>query len=217
MSQQKKIKGIIGIAGIVAAVLFVVLLIVGIIYKGGILSKTLLIVISVLCLALAAELAYLYILLGDTKPNYFLFDPNTNRNLSAQKLTFQLVNSRMNKYLSGFASSEGKIWTEGVFDNTELEIDETFKPLIGYKLLFDLAERDFDAGWKCFDMSSDKTVDFIASAIEMNGEDEVAKNIRDLKAVKPTNLKYVRDYLVSNRKYLQTKMYQYVVANIDKF
>ena len=217
MSQQKKIKGIIGIASIVAAVLFVVLLVVGIIYKGGILSKTLLIVISVLCLALTAELLYLYILLGDTKPNYFLFDPNTNRNMSAQKLNFQLVNSRMNKYLSGFASTEGKIWTEGVFDNPELDIDETFKPLIGYKLLFDLAERDFDAGWKCFGLASDTTVHFIASAIEMNGEDEVAKNIRDLKAVKPTNLKYVRDYLVSNRKYLQTKMYQYVVGNIDKF
>lgn len=217
MSQQKKIKGIIGIASIVAAVLFVVLLVVGIIYKGGILSKTLLIVISVLCLALTAELLYLYILLGDTKPNYFLFDPNTNRNMSAQKLNFQLVNSRMNKYLSGFASSEGKIWTTGVFDNPGLEVDEAFKPLIGYKLLFDLAERDFDAGWKCFDMASDATVAFIASAIEMNGDDEVAKNIKDLKAVKPTNLKYVRDYLVSNRKYLQTKMYQYVVGNIDKF
>ena len=217
MSQQKKIKGIIGIASIVAAVLFVVLLVVGIIYKGGLLSKTLLIVISVLCLALTAELLYLYILLGDTKQNYFLFDPNTNRNISAQKLTFQLLNSRMNNYLSGFASSEGKIWTEGVFDNPSLELDEAFKPLIGYKLLFDLAERDFDAGWKCFDMASDTTVDFIASAIEMNDEGEVAKNIRDLKAMKPTNLKYVRDYLVSNRKYLQTKMYQYVAENIDKF
>ena len=195
----------------------IVLLVVGIIYKGGILSKTLLIVISVLCLALTAELLYLYILLGDTKQNYFLFDPNTNRNIPAQKLTFQLVNSRMNKYLSGFASSEGKIWTEGVFDNPSLELDEAFKPLIGDKLLFDLAERDFDAGWKCFDMASDTTVDFIASAIEMNDEGEVAKNIRDLKATKPTNLKYVRDYLVSNRKYLQTKMYQYVAENIDKF
>ena len=217
MNQQKKIKMIIGIAAIVAAVLFLVLLVVGIVYDGGALAKTLLIIISLLCLALAAELGYLYLLIGDTKPNYFLFNTKTNRNMSVQKLNFQVVNARMNKYLSGYAPSEGKIWTEGVFDSPELEMEEHFKPLVAYKLLFDLAERDFDAGWKCFDISSDATVDFIASAIEMNGETEMAKNLKELKANKPTNLKYVRDYLVGNRKYLQGKMFRYVVDNIDKF
>ena len=217
MNQQKKIKMIIGISAIVSAVLFLTLLIVGIVYDGGALSKTLLIMISVLCLALAAELGYLYLLIGDTKPNYFLFNSNTNRNMSASKLTFQLINARMNKFLSGYAPSEGKIWTDGVFDSPELKMDDRFKPVVAYKLLFDLAERDFDAGWKCFELSSDATVNFIASGIEMNGEAEMAKTLREFKANKPTNMKYVRDYIVGNRKYLQGKMFRYVVDNIDKF
>ena len=45
MNQQKKIKMIIGISGIVSAVLFLALLIVGIVYDGGALSKMLLIMI----------------------------------------------------------------------------------------------------------------------------------------------------------------------------
>lgn len=217
MNQQKKIRMIIGIAALVAVVLAIVLLVVGILYSGGVLAKTLLIVISVVVLLLAFELGYLFMLFGDTKPNYFLFNSKTNRNMSVQKLTFQILNVRMNRYLAAYAPSEGKIWTDRVLDNPYIEMDEAFKPLVGYKLLFDLAERDFDAGWKCFDLASDDTVEFIAAAIELNGEADIAKNLRELKAVKPTNLKHVRDYLVGNRKYLQSKMFKYAVENIDKF
>ena len=96
-------------------------------------------------------------------------------------------------------------------------MDEAFKPLVSYKLLFDLAERDFDAGWRCFDLASDATVEFICSALDFSGDAELAKNLRDFKSVKPTNMKYVRDYLVANRKYLQSRMFGYTVDNIDKF
>lgn len=214
---QKKIRLIVGIASIVAAILFVVLLVVGIVYDGSGLAKALLIIISVLVLALAAELGYLFLLFGDTKPNYFLFNSKTNKNIAVQKLTFQTINVRMNRYLAAYAPSEGKIWTDRVFDNPYLEMDDAFKPLVGYKLLFDLAERDFDAGWRCFDLASDETVNFIASAIELNGETDMASALREFKAIKPTNLKHVRDYLVGNRKYLQSKMFRYTVDNIDLF
>ena len=217
MDQQKKVRLIVGIASIVAAVLFVVLLVVGIVYDGSGLAKALLIIISVLVLALAAELGYLFMLFADTKPNYFLFNSKSNRNISVQKLTFQTINVRMNRYLAAYAPSEGKIWTDRVFDNPYLEMDDSFKPLVAYKLLFDLAERDFDAGWKCFDLASDDTVEFIAAALEMNNDNEIAKNIRQLKLNKPTNLKYERDYLVGNRQYLQKKMFKYTVDNIDMF
>ncbi len=216
MSQQKT-KLIVGIASIIAAILFVVLLVVGIIYDGGTLSKVLLIVISVLVLALSAELAYLFFLFDDSKPNYFLFNPQTNRNISVQKLTFQAINVKMNRYLSQFAPSEGKIWTERVLDNPYLDMDESYKPLVAYKLLFDLAERDFDAGWKCFELASDETVSFIASSIEINGDKEMAKTLVQFKSTKPTNMKHVRDYLVGNRKYLQSKIFRYTVDNINKF
>ena len=217
MNQQKKTRMIIGIAALVAVVISITLLVVGILYSGGIFAKILLILISAAVLLLAAELGYFFMLFGDTKPNYFLFNSKTNRNMSVQKLTFQVLNVRMNRYLAAYAPSEGKIWTDRVLDNPYLEMDDAFKPLVGYKLLFDLAERDFDAGWKCFDLASDETVEFIAAAIEMNGEADIAKNLRELKETKPTNLKHVRDYLVGNRKYLQSKMFKYTVENIEKF
>ena len=100
MKQQEKIKLIVGIGAIVAAILAIVLLIVGIIYNGGNLAKVLIFVISFFVLALAAELGYLFMLFGNTKANYFLFNPKTNRNIAPQKLTFQIINIRMNRYLT---------------------------------------------------------------------------------------------------------------------
>ena len=97
MKQQEKIKLIVGIGAIVAAILAIVLLIVGIIYNGGTLAKVLIFVISFFVLALAAELGYLFMLFGNTKPNYFLFDAKLNKNMSPQKLTFATINVKMNR------------------------------------------------------------------------------------------------------------------------
>jgi len=218
MDQQSKTKNILMIGAVLAAVLGIVLLIVGIIYDGNAVAKVLLILISVLVIALAAELAYLMLLFGEgAKPNYFLYNSKTQRNESLQKLSFQMINSRMNRFLSGYAPSEGKIWTDRVLDNPYLEMESVYKPLVAYKLLYDLAERDMEAGWKCFDLASDETVEFMAIALDMNADQQFATNLRQFKSNKPTNMKAVRDYLVANQKYLQNKMYHYVVDHIDEF
>ena len=128
-----------------------------------------------------------------------------------------MINSKMNRYLSGFAPSEGKIWTDRVLDNPYLEMEAVYKPLVAYKLLYDLAERDVDAGWKCFDYASDDTVEFLAAALEMNGDTQFAGKLRQFKQSKPVNLKYVRDYVVANQRYLQSKIQRYVVDHIDEF
>lgn len=208
---------ILGIASGVGAAVAVALLIVGITYSGGTLVKVLLFVTAFLVLLLAGEIFYLFMLTRDTKPNYFLFNSKTNRNIPVQKLTFADVNSRMNKYLSTYAPSEGKLWTDRALDNPYIDMDTNFRPIVAYKLLYDLAEFDSEAGWKCFLLASDETVEFIANGLEQNAESEMAKTIKQLKASKPLNLKYVRDYLVGNRKYIQRKMFKYVTDNIDEF
>ncbi|MBO7310030.1 MAG: hypothetical protein J6U86_01395 [Clostridia bacterium] len=216
---RKKFDLILKIACVCFAVIAVVLFVFGIVYDGDhLLTKILMIVVALLSLALAGELAYLvwFSDKGDA-PNYFLYDSNTKKNVSVDKLTFGIVSKRMDRYFANYAPSEGKLWTDGVLDTPDINMEEAFKPLIAYKLLFDLADRDMEKGWKCFEMASYQTVDFICSAIEMNGEAEVAGNIRKMKQVQPFQIRYIRDYLVSNKDYLQTKMMMYVRDNIEKF
>ena len=216
---QKKLNLILTIAAAVFAVLFVALLICGIAIEFTYtFTKVMMIIVAIVSLALAAELAFIVWFGGKgDKPNYFLYDASTKKNVSVDKLTVQVINRRMERYFSEFAPSEGKLWTDAILENPELDMEDAFKPLVAYKLLFDLADRDIENGWKCFEMASPATVDFICRGLEMNGENEIAGNLRKMKAIVPFQVKYVRDYLVSNANYLQTKMLMYVRDNIEKF
>ncbi|MBE6536101.1 MAG: hypothetical protein E7677_05715 [Ruminococcaceae bacterium] len=216
---QKKLNLILTIVAAVFAALFVALLVCGLVIDFTYtVTKIMMIVVALVSLALAAELAFLVWFGGKgDKPNYFLYDASTKKNVGAEKLTLQVVNRRMDRYFSEFAPSEGKLWTDGILEDPDLDMEDAFKPLVAYKLLIDLADRDVEKGWKCFEVASAATVEFVCSSLEMNGETEIAGNLRKMKAIVPFQVKYVRDYLVSNANYLQTKMLMYVRDNIEKF
>ena len=216
---QKTLKLILTILSAVFAVVFLVLLICGIaIDFDYVITRVLMISAAVFSIALAGELGFLawFGIKGD-KPNYFLYDAKSMTNVSVEKLNLQVINRRMDRFFSEYAPSEGKLWTDGILDDPALEMPVEFKPLVAYKLLFDLADRDMEKGWKCFELATPETVDFICRGLEMNGEDEIAGNLRKMKAIQPFQTRYVRDYLVSNSSYLQTKMLMYVRENIEKF
>ncbi len=215
---QNKLKMIFGIGSIAAAVVAIVLFFVSLfaIEDVAFLEVTLY-VSAALCLALAVEFGYMFFVEKDSTPNYFLYHAQSKRNIPVQKLNFQIVNGRMNRYLSGYASSEGKLWTDRVFDNPYLEMESKFKPAVAYKLFYDLAERDAEPGWKCFEIASDETVEFLCVALEQNNDHDMAKTIRMMKKANPINMKQVRDYIVNNRNYLKSKLYRYIYDHIQLF
>jgi len=217
---QNKLKLFFGIGAIVFAVLFVVLLLVGIFAipaATALLVKILVIIISVLCLLIGLELGYMYLIENESAPNYFLYNNQTKRNIPVQKLNFQIINGRMNRFLAGYAPSVGKLWTDRVLDNPYLEMEDKFKPAVAYKLLYDLAEKDTEVAWHCFELASEETVEFLCIALEMNDDGEIAKNLRQMKNAEPLNIKCVRDYLVNNRNYLKGKLCRYIYDNIRLF
>ena len=214
---RNTLKIALSVATVFFSIVAIVLLVLGLTLDISTLPKVILIIVSILALALGVELGYFVYLLIDKKPNYFLYNPQTKRNISVQKLTFQNVNSRMNRFLSGYATSEGKIWNDRVFDDPYLEMESEFKPLVAYKLLFGLADKDAEAGWRCLENASDDTIAFICKGLRANNDNEFAMAIENVMAQKPVNIKVIRDYLVRNRKYMQNKMFKYVLENIDKF
>lgn len=214
---QKKINLLLIIAAAFFAVLAIILFVFGIIYDRGALVKALLIVASVLVLALAAELAYLFLLSRNVVPNYFLFNPSLNANIPAEKLTFEMIDMRMNKYLSGFAKNEAKLWVDGVLEARAADINPKFKPIVSYKLLFDIAENDSETAWKCFLLASDMTVQYIAEGLAENNDNDMAASILQLKSTKPVNMQQTREFLVSNKKYIKKQLFEYVTNNIEKF
>ena len=132
-------------------------------------------------------------------------------------MDFNVINRKLNGYLRTLAASEGKLWTDRILENSYTSIEDKFKPAVAYRLLFGLADKDMDQGWKCFELASVETVEFVCKALDSNGDTEVSRTLRHLKAANPINLKYVRDYLVNNKSYLRTKLCNYVYDNISQF
>ena len=215
---REKLKILLIVLSGVFAALFIGLLIFGILFDAEfVVTKVLVIALSVVSLALAGEMFFLYILFKDTKPNFFLYDTSIKSNVSVDKLAFSTINTRMNSYFSRYASSEGKIWTEGILDNPDLDMSDVFKPIVAYKLLLDLAVMDKEIGWKCFELATVETVEFICRALDDNNDAEFAAMVREYKAANPVNTFALRELLVGNKVYLKKKMYKYVCANIDSF
>jgi hypothetical protein len=181
------------------------------------LPRVILIIVALLALLLSVELGYFTYLLIDKNPNFFLYNTQTKRNISVQKLTFQMINSRMNRFLSGYATSEGKFWNDRVLDNPYLDMEDKFKPLVAYKLLYGLASNDAEAGWRCLENASDDTIAFICKALRANGDNEFAGTIESIMKQNSVNIKMIRDYLIRNKKYIQNKMFRYVCENIESF
>ena len=96
-------------------------------------------------------------------------------------------------------------------------MEDKFKPAVAYKLLYDLAERDAEQGWRCFEVASEETVEFLCASLELNYDTDMARTLRQMKNSQPLNLKYVRDYIVKNKDYLKNKLYHYVYDNIQLF
>ncbi len=215
--KQDKIKLIMTIACICFAVLAVIFLISGIIYSGDhVFTKVILFVIAVISIIASGELAYLvWFGKGGETPNFFLFNNSKKVNISVEELSDKRINEKMMEYFSDFASSEGKLWTENILENSEIE--NHFKPAVAYKLLYDLAVLDKEAGWKCFDLASITTVEFIASALEQNGDVDMAGYIRQFKQVQILNVPQFREFIISNKDYLGLRLCSYVRENISKF
>ena len=140
---RKKAKIIVGVAAIAAFVISIVLLCVVLFAGLEAPASIMLGIVAGLSFLLSLEIGYFFLLNKDAAANYFLYDHATKKNVSVQKLNFGVVNARTGRYLSSFAASEGKIWNDRVLDTTE--IDPEFKPLVAYKLLFSIADKDVDA------------------------------------------------------------------------
>ena len=214
---RNKLKIAFGVGAALFLVVGIVLMVLSFALDLSTLPQIALIIVSVLCIALAGEFGYFTFLMIDTRPNYFLFSSQAKRNMSVQKLTFQVINSRMNRFLSGYASSEGKLWNDRVLDNPYLEMPEEFRPLVAYKMLYGLAEKDSEAGWLCLENASEETVIFICRGLELNGDTSFSSSFGSMMSERPANIRMVRDYLVKNKRYIQSKMTKYVIENIDRF
>ena len=215
---KKNLSLIVGIAGAIAFVGAVLIFIFSVL-QGDATYKIVMGVIAAVLLLAFAGLAAVYILLGiDREPNFFLQDRERKRNMPVEKLTFTHVNERLNFLLTTVSQSAEELWTENVLENElKLGYRRVYRPLIAYKMLYDLADKNVDTYWSYLENASIRTVDSIVSALEQAGETEFPKVLRHIKDNFSDDPAKLRTFVSGNVKFLRAHIMAYVKKNIEQF
>lgn len=182
-------------------------------------KKVLQIIIGILMIADGGLLLTIVVMKSAEAPNFFLYDRATERNIDVRDLTFQQVNARMSMYMRQISESGRQIWDENIIGSDREELGEGgfFKPLVAYKMLYDLTVVENEDIWMLFTTSNPEVVKSLSDALTMNGDSEMGSTLIYLRENCAGDTEKPKEFITSNQKYIQSKMLKYVKANIEKF
>lgn len=190
--------------------------------NAAVFFKVCYVIIAIFCILMGLGVLFTLYLSRDNDPHFFLYDTKTQRNIPAEELTFDRVNSRMTYFLTTLSTSQEKLWADNVLadDGTgRFGIKDIYKPLTAYKMLYDLTEIDRPEGWSLFLNATPATLNSLLNALEANGEDAMAKALHHAynSASGSDDIEWLRDFLTGNAKYLRRRMLSYVQKNLEWF
>ena len=218
MNLQKNLPTLMKILGIISFVGAILVFAIALPQADAGYKKVLSSVIGVLLLLLTLLIAYYLYISRDAEPNFFLFDRNKKRNIPVEDLTFKIVNDRMNFFLTLVCENAVQLWQNGVLENeSRLGYRRVYRPLLAYKMLFDLSERNVPVYWELLFNATPETVASICSALEQAGEKEMVKAFRYVMEHYRATPEKIQDFVQGNNRYIRGRMIAYVKRNIELF
>ena len=183
--------------------------------------KVMFVIFGIVLILLGCSLAfYAALTSNDDAANFFLYDSRTKSNMPLEELTFDVVDKKMTYVMTKLVANASKVWTENLFaSNAEFfdEEGEIFRPLIAYKVLYDLSERANESIWNLYLMADTAIINSIVDALDDNSDDELGKAFKFLHKNASGDYERTEKFLADNQKYIQNKMLKYVKLNISKF
>ena len=184
--------------------------------------------VSVMATLLAVELLltgvailFFAFLAHDGDANFFLYDRKTQKNIAEEDLTFDRINSRMGYYMTLISSSQEQMWTKNVLASENIRFGQNgvYKPLVAYKMMYDLIELDRPEIWELFTGADAAVISTLCRVLASCGEREMADTLLDAYegAESIDDIEWVRDFVIGNAKYLRRRMREYVLKNIEEF
>lgn len=181
-------------------------------------KRVLTIVIAALMLLMTLLIVYYLYVTRDAEPNFFLFDRTKKKNISVDHLTFQIVNERMSFFQTLVCNSPEQLWQNDILDNNvKMGYRKVFRPLLAYKMLYDLADKDIAAYWDLLLHASPETIASLCSALEQGGEKDMVKAFRYIMENQRENPAKIKEFVTGNMRYIRGRMLGYIKRNIELF
>lgn len=215
---KKKLPTIMLVASIVCLVGGILILAIPVAFADAVYKRVIGAIIAILMILLALLAAFYWWLCRDKEPNFFLFDRQKKRNISIDELNFTIVNERLSFLLTAVSRSMEELWNEDVLENElKLGYRKVYRPLIAYKMLYDLADKNIDSYWSYLENASPETVQSIAKALEQAGETEMVKVFRFIMDNYRNEPAKIRNFVSGNLKYIRGRIMAYIKHNIEMF
>lgn len=206
------------VASIVCLVGGILILAIPVAFADAVYKRVIGAIIAILMILLALLAAFYWWLCRDKEPNFFLFDRQKKRNISIDELNFTIVNERLSFLLTAVSRSMEELWNEDVLENElKLGYRKVYRPLIAYKMLYDLADKNIDSYWSYLENASPETVQSIAKALEQAGETEMVKVFRFIMDNYRNEPAKIRNFVSGNLKYIRGRIMAYIKHNIEMF
>lgn len=218
MNLKKQLPLILAIVGILSFVGAILILCFALPRADATYKRVLEIIISCLMLLLSLLILYYLYITRDAEPNFFLFDRARKRNIPVEDLTFTIVNERMSFFLTMVCESAEQLWQDNVLESDrKLGYRRVYRPLLAYKMLYDLADKNIAAYWNLLLTATPATVDSLCSALEQGGEKEMVKAFRYIMENYRENPEKIKDFVCGNMRYIRGRMLGYIKRNIELF
>ncbi|MBE6586737.1 MAG: hypothetical protein E7645_09535 [Ruminococcaceae bacterium] len=178
-------------------------------------------ILAIELLLLGAAILVFTLLSRDGDANFFLYDRKTKRNVAEADLTFERINSRMGYYMTLISSSQEQVWAKNVLAGESARFGQrgVYKPLVAYKMLYDLIELDRAETWELFTGADAGVITTLCRVLGSCGEKEMANTLIEAYegAESVEDIEWVRDFVMGNAKYIRRRMRDYVLRNIEEF
>ena len=151
--------------------------------------------------------------------NYFLNVNGGRKRIAVEDLTFEIIDTQMNKFVIDAFGSPVALWKNNVFsgDQSVFGKDGAFKVLLAYKMLSDLQVHHSKKAWKMFFELPDVDFGDLQECLVRNGDEELAKALNMYRLTGESCVGEAAAFLDENANYIQRRMLNYVTRKINSF
>lgn len=184
--------------------------------------KVMLAIIGV-CMIIGGGLCvFLAVISRDTDPHFFRYSRQLGRNIPVEDLNFERINGCMTFFIEKIAGSPEQTWEGNVFASTPVENFGTYeilKPVLAYKMLYDLARLDKDDLWEAFNKADETLIDDLTDSLNKAGEQAMPTALKRAysDAAGAADIAWIRDFVMGNEKYIRRRMEKFVLAHDEYF
>ena len=179
--------------------------------------NVLLLFAALLFAVLGGLVMYLAMICATVTRHFFLYDKAQGKNIKPSELTFEIVNKRMTHFMARMASSERQVWSVNLVgsDDERFGKNNVYRPLMAYKMIYDLTEHNSPDYWKLFAKADAAIVSSICDALTENGDAQLGATLVFLREHHADNIDKISHFFMDNRAYMQKQMVKYVLAHVD--